>query len=393
MQTVNAIHPNTPAGGVPFDQLNVKQPDNLIYTSTVQKALSVAIEIQASDVHISEGNPPWIRHGGTFRPLPESNSITSDEARIVMSEWGNGPDTSVTITLNDSRWRLTCYEATDGIRASFRRVPSFPPQLEKLGLPGSISDLLDHTDGLIITAGATGAGKTTTLASLVNRINQTRSLHILTIEDPIEYQYPQGSSMISQRDVPIEEQKTALKTALRSDPDIVFLGECRLPEHFDLCLTLAATGHLVFTSVHARDASSACQRVATATGDTGRSALAQTLRAIISQRLIPDVRDRTMRHVAAEVMINNPAMQQAIRPDGDITSIQRILRDEQRGMDRVLVELVRNGRITADDARNEALDVENFDYLLKHLSTQSKEPDQYHAPRVVQRHGRLVQLG
>ena len=342
-------------------------PNALTSLPTVSVALATAAKMQASDVHIAEGMPPWVRHGGAFGPLAGLNAVSAAEVNAVMHQWGSGPDTSETVIVEDRRWRLTCFKAANGLRASFRRVPSFPPELQKLGLPEEVETLISHSDGLIITAGATGAGKTTTLASLVNEINMTQSVHILTVEDPIEYRYAGGRSLISQRNVPVEEQRIALKTALRADPDVVFLGECRLPEHFDLCLTLAATGHLVLTSVHARDAASACQRVASATGNSGRSSLAQTLRAVISQRLIPDMHDHTKRHVAAEVMINRPAIQQFIRPDGEIGAIQRLLRDEHKGMDRVLLDMVIKGQISVDSARNEALDIDHLNNLLERL--------------------------
>ena len=330
----------------------------------VSAALLVADELRASDVHVAEGQPPWIRHGGTFGAVPGLAAVPGEEIRNVMHGWGSGPDSSVTIMWNGQRWRLTCFETSDGLRAVFRRVPSAPPQLEMLGLPAEVSDLASLNDGLIITAGSTGSGKTTTLASLVNHINVSRSLHILTIEDPVEYLYPKGRSMISQRHVPIEDQRIALSTALRSDPDVVFLGECRLAEHFEMCLTLAATGHLVLTTIHARDAATTCERIAAATGDSGRASLAQTLRAVISQRLIPDAHNPTRRHVAAEVMINRPVTQQWIRPGGDISGISRMLRDEAKGMDRVLVNLVKQGKITAEAGRSEALDIAHYDDLL-----------------------------
>lgn len=369
--------------------------DTLGNVNTVIQALSTAVNLKASDIHIAEGTPPWIRHGGTFAPIQNLNAITKEEAHIIVNEWGDGTDTSETVIIDEHRWRLTCYEAADGLRASFRRIPSHPPSLEQLSLPFEINQLLDYADGLIIAAGATGAGKTTTLASFINRINQTRNVHILTIEDPIEYLYPAGYSMISQRNVPIEEQHTALKTALRSDPDIVFLGECRLAQHFELCLTLAATGHLVLTSVHARDASSTCQRIATATGDTGRSALAQTLRAVITQRLIPDANERKKRHLVVELMLSNPATQQAIRPGGDLGAIQRMLRDEHKGMDQMLAKLTLDGHITIHDASSEALDLDHFNYLLNNIAHPSRQNngEDHQDPLNVQQYESLAQLG
>ena len=306
-----------------------------------------------------------MRHGGTFAPIPGAEPVPGDEIEKVMNRWGGGPDTSEMVVLGGRRWRITCFEADDGLRVVFRRILSNPPPLESLTLPPEAKALVGLNDGLIVTAGSTGSGKSTTLASLINEINMKRDVHILTIEDPIEYQYPPGKSMVSQRHVPIERQEIALSTALRSDPDIVLLGECRTIPHFEMCLTLAATGHLVLTSIHARDASSTCERIAAATGDPGRSVLAQTLRAVISQRLIMDIRDRRRRHLAAEVMINKPAYQMAIRPGGDISNIQRMLRDEAKGMDRVLAEMHMANKISRESARNEALDAAHFDDLLK----------------------------
>lgn len=332
---------------------------------SVWQALARADSLKASDVHIAADTPPWIRHGGTFAPMPGAEPVPAGEVARVMDSWGGGPDTSEMVVLGGRRWRITCFEADDGLRVVFRRILSNPPPLESLTLPAEAKALVGLSDGLVVTAGSTGSGKSTTLASLINEINMKRDVHILTIEDPIEYQYPPGKSMVSQRHVPIEKQELALSTALRSDPDIVLLGECRTIPHFEMCLTLAATGHLVLTSIHARDASSTCERIAAATGDPGRSVLAQTLRAVISQRLIMDVRDRRRRHLAAEVMINKPAYQHAIRPGGDISNIQRMLRDEAKGMDRVLAEMHMANKISREAARNEALDAAHFDDLIK----------------------------
>lgn len=328
-------------------------------------ALKVAQELEASDVLIVEGKAPWIRRGGTFEAVHWLPVISQEDAEMVVYQWGNGIDTSETIEVDGDRWRLTCFDTSDGLRASFRRIPKYPPPIHELNLPPTISTLTRLKDGLIVASGATGAGKSTTLASLINSINLTQSVHILTIEDPVEYIYPEALSVVSQRNVPVESQKFALKTALRSDPDIVLLGECRLREHFELCVTLAATGHLVFTSVHARDAASTCQRFQEATGDIGRSNLAQTLRAVISQRLIPDAHDISQRHLAVELMLTNPAIQAYIRPGGDITGIQRHLRDSHAGMDNILLNLVLQGKISADSGRNAALDIDHFEFLLE----------------------------
>lgn len=336
--------------------------------SVVLAALGHATSLNpaASDVHLRAGAVPWLRQGGLFAEHDICGPVPAGQLRAVSAWVGGYDETSTVQDHNGRRWRATSFEAVDGPRAVFRRIPESPPRLEALGLPARVRRLSTLNSGLIIAAGATGSGKTTTLAAVVQLICDTRAVSVLTIEDPVEYLFQPRRGMIAQREVKVEAQTQALNTSLRSDPNVVLFGECRVREHFELCLTLAVTGHLVLTSVHAADGASTCERIAAETGRRGRSMLAQSLRAVAAQRLVPDAGDPRRRHAIVELMESSNALRQYIKPGGDMSRIRTRLHDQHDSMDSALLAAVNAGRITLEDARAEAVELEEFDRLVGH---------------------------
>lgn len=325
----------------------------------IERALRVCVDLFASDVHVACGAVPWIRQGGRFAPDESLGFVAADEVRVCAEGLG-GEDSSVAVEAAGSRWRATVYGALDGTRLAFRRVASDPPVLGMLGLPESVRGLAGLRDGLIIAAGATGSGKSSTLAALIDLINETRACHIMTLEDPIEYVHRPKRAMISQRQVPSDATAQALLTAMRADPDVVLVGECRSRAQFETAMEMAATGHLVLTTLHARDCVSTCERIAAATGVQGEQMLSQTLRAVIAQRLIPDIEDERKRHCAAEIMIMDNFYANKIKPGGNTSEIRQQLSNESCSLDIVLAEMVREQKISHAAALREATDQAAF---------------------------------
>lgn len=341
-------------------------------------AAAIVMRPQASDVHLHESLPPWLRQGGRFVPMPGASHVDAREMEAVFA-WIGGCPRDAWISANDAistvtdpsglRWRASAYDGVDGLSASFRRMPQAVPTLDQLGLPDDVRRLAAQSSGLVIAAGVARSGRTTTLASLVELINSTREAHILTIEHPVEYLYQPKLSLILQRDVDPGARGAALRTALRTDPDVVLVGECLTTADFELCLALAAAGNLVLTCVHAPDGVGVCERISAATGEAGQVLLSQVLRGVITQRLLPDAADPRGCHVAAEVMLMSPAMRQWIRPGGDTDRLRTHMANLQASLDYALVSKCLQGQVTDYDARCESVDPEAFDLLLRQART------------------------
>lgn len=356
-------------------------PDGSRMEFQIGKALSWAADKRASDVHVRAGIVPRIRRGKYLDSMDDAGPVSNEEIQQVISnlEQSGATEDSITVahvdtamqdgvaTERTTRWRCTSFDTSKGYHITYRRVPEIPPHLDDLGLPDKVRGLASLEDGLIVSAGATGSGKTTTLAALLRLIVETRSVHVLTIENPIEYMYPEGRALVTQRQVPTEDYADALRLAMRSDPDVVLLGECLSKEEFEGCMDLAMTGHLVLTTMHARDATATCERIAALTGNPGRSMLAQTLQAVIAQRLLPSADDPRSRHCAAEFLVNDTAVQNYLKPDGgDILQIRQHLSGKGRSLDRVLSQLVDDGAIMEETARKACINQEAFEELRKH---------------------------
>ena len=319
-------------------------------------SLAKAAEDGGSDVHITGGQTPWMRRGGSFKPQEQGREVTEQEA-LAFFDWAGGTDHSSSRNINGVRWRVTSYLSEQGPQIACRRIPDTPPALAALGLPKEIQGLASLHHGLVLAAGPTGSGKTTTLAAIISLIVKTRAVHLLTIEDPVEYHFPTSVGRVTHRELgPGLDNATAFATAMRSDPDIILLGEIRSPADIGFCLDLASSGHLVFSTIHASDAGTVCERFSSAAGDSGRSALAQVLQAIIVQRLLPSAADEHVRFPAFELLLMDDTFRQIVRPGGTLSKIRQHLVNQHRSLDHSLLELVTSGTIDRLMAEQVAVD-------------------------------------
>jgi twitching motility protein PilT len=266
-----------------------------------------------------------------------------------------------------ARFRANVFTQRKGIAAAFRMIPNNVTTLDELGAPASFKDIIDAPRGLVLVTGPTGSGKSTTLAAMVNHINQTRSQHILTIEDPIEFVHDNQKSLVSQREVHRDTRSfsAALRSALREDPDVILVGEMRDLETIRLAMTAAETGHLVLGTLHTTSAPKTIDRIIDVfPGDDKpmiRSMLSESLRAVISQTLLKRIGGG--RIAAHEIMVSTPAIKNLIREDKVAQMYSAIQTGAEKGMqtlDQALKKLVSRGDINAEEARRCAANKEDF---------------------------------
>lgn len=338
--------------------------------------LDLVIEEGASDLHIGVGRPPVIRLHGRLQAIDTEPLQPEDTERLMASIT---PPEHVT-RLRDhggtdfgfghkdkGRFRVSVFRQKGTIGIVLRLIPSRLLTLEEIGLPPGIRDLLYKPRGLILVTGPTGSGKTTTLASMLNVINETRDVHIITIEDPIEYYHPHKRSVITQREVGVDVPSfgEALKRALRQDPDVILVGEMRDLETIQAAITAAETGHLVFATLHTTGAARTVDRIVDAfpmeQQNQVRTQLAASLEAVISQLLLIR-QDRPGRVAAFEIMVATPAIRALIRDN----KTYRITSDIQTGakygmmtLDDHLVSLYERGIISYEEVVTSAQDIES----------------------------------
>lgn len=346
--------------------------------------LTAAVQQGASDIHIVIGKPPMARIRGEIEEL-NFPKITSEESkRLIYSilydeqkkkfEEEYELDCSMQIA-KVARFRVNVLLQKYGVEAVLRVIPSQIPTPEEIGLTPEIVKLADLPRGLVLVTGATGSGKSTTLACLIELINQKYKKHILTIEDPIEFVYENKKSIIRQREVGIHTKTfyTALKYALRQDPDVILVGEMRDLETISAALTVAETGHLVFATLHTQDAAQTVDRIIDVfpshQQQQVRIQLSSTLKAVISQVLLPK-KGTTGRIAIREIMIVTPAISNLIR-EGKTHQIYTAIETGGKfgmiSLDRALIEAVRKGLITAEDAISKAQNPENVRNGLNYL--------------------------
>ena len=290
------------------------------------KLIAKARALGASDVHLAAGRLPVMRLHGLLQALaaeqmtPEQLEQSLREAlseRLLAQLQRSG---EVDAALNDAqggRLRLNAYRQGGSYAVAVRLLAGSIPSCEELGLPDAVQQLSGLQRGLVLVTGATGSGKSTTLAALVQKINSTRSVHVLTLEDPIEYVYPPGRALINQREIGVDTASFAsgLRSALRQDPDVILVGELRDAEAIAIALTAAETGHLVLATLHTQDAVSSVTRLVELLPDRQqqvRTQLAECLQAVVCQRLLPRA-DGHGRAAAFEVLIATPALRNLIR--------------------------------------------------------------------------------
>ena len=348
----------------------------------IETLLEACIKHGASDLHIQVGLPPILRIDGSLVPIPNTPILTTE---IVDTLIFSTLDSMQRETLAKdkefdysfafggiARFRVNAFNEKGHLAAAFRLIPTKMPTIEELGMPQVISGFADYPRGLVLVTGPTGSGKSTTLAAIINKINSEKSVHILTIEDPIEFTHKSKRSLVAQREVHYDTYSfsRALKSALREDPDVVLLGEMRDLETISAAITIAETGHLVFATLHTNSAAQSVDRMIDVFPAEQqpqiRSQLAGILMAVCSQRLVPAIGGG--RVCAAEIMVANTAIRSIIR-EGKThqldTAIQTGASEGMQTMDRTLAKLVQQGTVTYDSAREYAVDVREFERIVK----------------------------
>lgn len=348
----------------------------------IQELLGIIIQAKASDLHLLAGIPPSMRVDGSLQNIKNVTPLTGDDIqRMIYSlltpeqkeillankeldfSFGYGGGTYGDL----GRFRVNAYYQRSYLSAALRFLPPNIKPLDELQLPKQCNQFATLRQGFVLVTGPTGHGKSSTLAAIINEINLTRPMHILTIEDPIEYIYPTGMSIVSQRELGSDTHSwpMALKSALREDPDVVLVGEMRDPETMQAALTIAETGHLVFATLHTNSAAQSVDRLVDSFPDHQRSQiriqLASTLKGIISQRLLPKIGGG--RIPAVELLLGNHAVASNIR-DGKTHLIDSVIQtSKEQGMLTIedsLAALVKAGLVTSEDARSYAVREEDF---------------------------------
>lgn len=331
--------------------------------------LNVVITTHASDLHISVNRAPMVRVDGKLAAVRDLPVLTAEDVtELVQAVLGSDRapgffthhrevDVAFERSNSDLRFRVNVYWTRGNPSIAFRALPRLIPTIDQLNLPEFLVRFTEPRQGFVLIVGPSGHGKTTTMSSLVNQINRTRSAHIITIEDPIEYVFAEEHALIHQREVGTDTPSfpVALRAALREDPNIVMIGEMRDLETISTALTVAETGHLVFATLHTNDAAQAIDRIVDAYPAQSqaevRVQLAATLTGIISQRLLP--RGSGGRIPAVEILVATPAVRNLIR-EGETAQILGIM---QTGgaqgmvtMDQAIKGLIRDGEVADDDA-------------------------------------------
>jgi len=344
----------------------------------VDAFLELLVKQNGSDLHLVSGNPPRLRLFGEIHPV-KYRDLTEDETQNLVYEIMNtkqkaqfeeefGLDFAYQIPAGH-RFRVNVYRHLDGVGAVFRLIPVSIQTLDELGLPKVVRSLTRQTKGLILVTGPTGSGKSTTLASMINHINQTRGGHIVTIEDPIEHVHEMQKCLVSQRELGSHTNSfsDALHNALREDPNVIMLGEMRDLETISLAVTAAEMGILVLATLHTNSAASAVDRIINAfppgEGPYIRTMLSTSLCGIISQKLLTRA-DRKGRVAALEVLLNTSATANIIR-EGRIDQLENVLQSGtmqgMRTLDTSLRTLLDQKLISGNEAYNHARNKATFD--------------------------------
>ena len=360
---------------------------NLDHEPGLNKFFRAAIKNQANDLHLKVGQPPKLRLLGKLKNL-KGELMTQQRIEELVFEilsptqkqffLKNGTVDFAYEIGDEDRFRINVFRQRGMISLAARRVSAYVPPFEELHLPPILEKIADGTQGLVLVVGPTGCGKTTTIASMIDHVNRTRSCHIVTVEDPIEYLFKDKKAIVSQREVgiDIEDFEQALKYLMRQDPDIVFIGEMRDAKTVIAGMRAAETGHLVFGTMHSANASQAVHRLLDLFPPNERDLTRQTLslavKAIISQMLLPCLKEGVDRIPAVEILLANPAVRKLIS-EGRETDLPSVIRAcQEEGMQDLtdnLCELVKNGSIDPKDAYKYAPSVEELKMALKGIRT------------------------
>lgn len=348
----------------------------------IQTLLKKTVERGASDLHLTVGAPPTLRIGGDLSPIADLGPLNPEEVESLVLDLTSEEQKDLLLTQKEidfsfaygdvARFRVNAFHQRGYLAASLRRIPIKIPTLDELNLPKILYDFCKLAQGFILITGPTGHGKSTTIASMVQQINETRPVHIITIEDPIEYVYPHKKALIDQREMHLDTYswEVALRSALREDPNVVVIGEMRDYETIASAITIAETGHLVFATLHTNSAAQTIDRIVDvfpeAQQQQVRVQLSSILEGVISQRLVPAISGGLT--PAVEILLPSPAVRSVIR-EGKTHQLDNIIATSfDQGMislERALATLVNDGKVALEVARSHALRPEELNRLVK----------------------------
>jgi twitching motility protein PilT len=351
----------------------------------------------SSDLHLAVGIPPIIRVDGALLPLPWDKVSPQDSQRLIYDiltdEQIQRFETDLELDFSYqlariARFRVNVFRDRGNVATAFRQIPQRIPTVRELGLPPILEELTRLPRGLILVTGPTGSGKSTSLAAMINQINTERSMHIITIEDPIEYLHQHRFSVINQREVGLDTRQfaKALRASLREDPDVILVGEMRDLETMQMAVSAAETGHLVFATLHTNSAATSVERIVDSfpagQQEQVRLQLSNNLQAILCQQLIPRA-NQPGRVCAMEIMRASPAIRNLIRESKahQITSmIQTSANLGMQTMDQHLRDLYVRGVITFEDCMQRAMNVAELEKMIK-TATTPQPGQQAYTPR------------
>jgi twitching motility protein PilT len=333
----------------------------------IDALLTVLRDREGSDLHLSPTNPPIVRIHGILIPLEmeaTTHNVNKEMLYEIMSEGQRGRfeqaldlDFAYEVPAIASRFRVNAFYGRYGLTAVFRLIPNEIKSIEELGLPSQLLKCTQFPQGLIVLTGATGSGKSTTLAALVDHINRSRSEHIITIEDPIEFVHESKKCLVNQREVGRHTRSfaTSLRAALREDPDVILVGEMRDLETMELAITAAETGHLVFSTLHTSSASKTVDRIINVfpaeQQEQIRAMLCESLKGVLAQQLVKTIDGR--RAVAMEILWITPAVANLIREGKTYqipSAIQTGKGEGMQLMDQAIMDLLKARRISSEEA-------------------------------------------
>lgn len=348
----------------------------------IEILLEQVIKKKASDLHLQVGLTPMLRIDGSLTPVSGTEPLTEETLESLV--FAILDDDQKQILLKDKefdfsfafgdlgRFRVNAFHERGNLAAALRLIPNELLTIDQLGLPDIISKFADYPRGLVLVTGPTGSGKSTTLAALVDKINSEKPVHIITIEDPVEFTHKSKKAVLVQREVHYDtfSFSAALRSALRQDPDVVLIGEMRDLETISSAITIAETGHLVFATLHTNSAAQSIDRMIDVFPPHQqpqiRSQLSNILMGICSQRLIPTIGGGRL--PATEVLVVTPAVRNIIR-EGKTHQLDAVIQTGaefgMQSMDKTLVNMIHAGTISYEDAKQFAVDIEELDRLMR----------------------------
>jgi len=334
----------------------------------IEELLEITVSQKASDLHLLVGLPPILRVNGELFPISSKENLSEEKVKELVFSLLTEEQKDILLVNKEldfsfeysqrGRFRVNAYHQKGTLAAALRLLPLTIPKIDEINLPEICHQFVGLKQGFILVTGPTGHGKSTTLAAIIEEINQTRSVHIITIEDPIEYVFFPKKGIISQREIRADTHswQIALRSCLREDPDVVMIGEMRDYETISSAITIAETGHLVFATLHTNSAAQSIDRIIDVFPENQQEQvkmqLSNTLEAILSERLLPSLRGG--RVPAFEILVATPAVRTAVR-EGNTHLIDNIIQTSvelgMRTLEMDLARLVKQGKISLDTAK------------------------------------------